>query len=433
MQSEHRTSVLERADVQAVQIYDTVVVGAGAAGIGAGTVLSEQGIDFAILEASNRVGGRAFTDDTSLAVPWDHGCHWFHDAENNPLVAWADALGVRYEKQTRIDHFAYWRDGAFCTPDLLRAARAATMGTYEAIDAAARTGRDAPLEDFIDRETFWSEGVRAVLRTVAGQEPRLVSSLSFGGGDGDGGDWPLIDGYGTLFEKMARDLPIHLSCPVDQIEEKETGVVLRAAGARFYARTAILTPSTNVLASGALGLSKGPAKDVVDQLHVAPCGAYEKVAYCVPELPGEVRGKLFCMIDPGHGKPAFDVELIDGEQPLLLVHVSGDVASELAAEGKDALNAFTDNLLRLAFGQKFLDSVSGRAATSWTSNHWIQGSYSNPRPGMFQAYQNVLAQRTGRIKFAGEAFSRTAPSTAHGAFQSGCEAAKSCLRLIEGD
>ena len=50
---------------------DVVIVGAGAAGIGAGLELQARGVPFVILEAANRIGGRAFTDTASL--PGRHG------------------------------------------------------------------------------------------------------------------------------------------------------------------------------------------------------------------------------------------------------------------------------------------------------------------------------------------------------------------------
>jgi len=55
---------------------DAIVVGAGAAGLSAARILQRSGLTFRILEAKNRVGGRAFTDRESFAVPFDHGCTW---------------------------------------------------------------------------------------------------------------------------------------------------------------------------------------------------------------------------------------------------------------------------------------------------------------------------------------------------------------------
>ena len=80
---------------------DVVVIGAGAAGIGAGRALKQLGVPFIILEAKDRVGGRAYSDTTSLGHLWDHGCHWFHSADINVLREMADKLGHKYLAKPR--------------------------------------------------------------------------------------------------------------------------------------------------------------------------------------------------------------------------------------------------------------------------------------------------------------------------------------------
>ena len=52
---------------------DAVIVGAGAAGLSAARVLERSGFTIRILEAKDRVGGRAFTDRESFSIPFDHG------------------------------------------------------------------------------------------------------------------------------------------------------------------------------------------------------------------------------------------------------------------------------------------------------------------------------------------------------------------------
>ena len=39
-----------------------------------------------VIEASNRIGGRALTNSTIFGVPYDMGAHWMHIAEENPFV-----------------------------------------------------------------------------------------------------------------------------------------------------------------------------------------------------------------------------------------------------------------------------------------------------------------------------------------------------------
>ena len=67
---------------------DVLVIGAGGAGLTAAKELQMAGLQVLVLEARDRIGGRAFTD-TSLGVPWDRGCSWLHASDVNPLVDYA--------------------------------------------------------------------------------------------------------------------------------------------------------------------------------------------------------------------------------------------------------------------------------------------------------------------------------------------------------
>ena len=55
---------------------DVVIIGAGAAGIAAAKELSTLGQNFLLLEASHRIGGRAYTEDVAPGMPFDLGAHW---------------------------------------------------------------------------------------------------------------------------------------------------------------------------------------------------------------------------------------------------------------------------------------------------------------------------------------------------------------------
>jgi hypothetical protein len=71
---------------------DVVIVGAGAAGIAAARRLKTSGLSAAILEATGRVGGRAWTCDVA-GLPLDLGCGWLHSADRNPWTRIAEAAG----------------------------------------------------------------------------------------------------------------------------------------------------------------------------------------------------------------------------------------------------------------------------------------------------------------------------------------------------
>ena len=73
---------------------DTLVIGAGAAGLAAARQLQAAGQSVLVLEAAQRVGGRAWTDSTTFSVPIDRGCAWLHQADRNPFTPMARTLGL---------------------------------------------------------------------------------------------------------------------------------------------------------------------------------------------------------------------------------------------------------------------------------------------------------------------------------------------------
>ena len=77
---------------------DVAIIGAGAAGLGAANALNNSGLSVLVLEARDRVGGRAHTIMASPDVTFDVGCGWLHSAEDNSFVKIAEQLGFEIDK-----------------------------------------------------------------------------------------------------------------------------------------------------------------------------------------------------------------------------------------------------------------------------------------------------------------------------------------------
>ena len=74
--------------------FDTIVIGAGVAGLTAARLLTAAGRPVLVLEARDRVGGRVVTDRTDGLVT-DLGASWIHGVIGSPVAA--AARGVRHE------------------------------------------------------------------------------------------------------------------------------------------------------------------------------------------------------------------------------------------------------------------------------------------------------------------------------------------------
>ena len=72
---------------------EVAIVGGGAAGVAACRRLTDAGIDCLLIEARERLGGRAWTIGDDPRCPIDLGCGWLHSADRNPWREIAEAQG----------------------------------------------------------------------------------------------------------------------------------------------------------------------------------------------------------------------------------------------------------------------------------------------------------------------------------------------------
>ena len=92
--------VMKEPAFDAKKTADVVIVGAGAAGIAAARRLAMTGLSAMVLEATARVGGRAWTCDVA-GLRLDLGCGWLHSANRNPWTRIAEAAGFAVDEAAR--------------------------------------------------------------------------------------------------------------------------------------------------------------------------------------------------------------------------------------------------------------------------------------------------------------------------------------------
>src|SRR5258708_28871942 len=95
---------------------DVIVIGAGAAGLGAARRLAAAGIAARVIEARNRVGGRAWTARAPSGLPIELRCAWLHSADEDELCALAVQAGLTIDK-TRPPWRTQMNDAGFAPAD----------------------------------------------------------------------------------------------------------------------------------------------------------------------------------------------------------------------------------------------------------------------------------------------------------------------------
>src|SRR5271163_3687058 len=158
--------------------FETVIVGAGAAGIAAARKIAAAGRRYVLIEATDHVGGRCITDTKTFGVPYDRGAHWLYLPDTKPLTKLAPNRGDIYpaprSQKVRVGR-RFAREGEL--EDFLSAQVRATR----AIDELARK-TDAPCEQAMPNDLGdWKPTVEFVLGPYnCAKDLTQVSAFDFG-------------------------------------------------------------------------------------------------------------------------------------------------------------------------------------------------------------------------------------------------------------
>jgi monoamine oxidase len=400
--------------------YDVAIIGAGAAGIGAARRLTGAGKSTVVLEASSRVGGRAWTEEIA-GHPIDLGCGYLHSGDKNPWTAIAEASGFEVDRRAPA-----WQGETLGLTAAESDAAEAAFGAWETRmrNIAARTDRAA---DALEPNGAWNAYLQALSGYISGAALEHISIADYLAYEDAATEinWRVPAGYGTL---IAASLPavasLHLSTAVDAISLDESAVKLTTRSGILRARAVLVTVSTAVLAGN--GIRLPPQLD--QWRHAAsllPLGQDEKY---VLEITG---GDAFAPETHAMGNPR---DACTGSyyirpfgRPLIECFVGGDGARLRIEAGPAAAFAMAIDELAALFGDNVRRHVRPLVCSAWSRSGRIGGAYSHALPGHASARAQLARPFDERVFFAGEATRQGDFSTAHGAYASGMRAAEEMI------
>lgn len=405
------------------------VVGAGMAGLAAVDRLSRAGIETVLVEARDRIGGRVWTEAPGVEL----GASWIHGPTGNPLVALADAAGVR-RVPFRWNRYEYYEEGEALTV----AEGRGLERLFERLHAhVRREGRRAGNAARLSRAvaSFRREltpAERGVLGHVVQSYWTLEfaadpSRLSLGwfdeGATPRGGDQLIPQGYSGIFETLRDADEIHLSRPVRTVRHDGTGVVLETDTGNLSADAVIVTVPLGVLKRGLPAFDPPLGGIHAMAIRRLGMGTLNKIILHFPRVAWPRHLQAFARIHPSRLWAEWVNLFPFTGRPMLMGFNGGSLAEQMEERSDAALIASAMDALRETFGRSMPPPMEARV-TRWHSDPWSGGSYSHLAPGSTPADRRRLASPVhGRLILAGEACSVSSPSTVHGAYRSGIAAA----------
>jgi monoamine oxidase len=404
---------------------DVAVVGAGAAGVGAARRLKEAGLHAVVLEARDRLGGRAHTVGTGIGRPADVGCEWLHCAKRNPWTEIARGLGFAIDETLpNWGARVAWLEGDAAQHDWMNAREAFD----ERCEAAAAAPEDRAESQCLEPGNRWNGLIGAISTWANGIELERVSVKDHARYESDAQNWRVLDGYGTLVSTYGAALDVRFNTVVERIDHSGRRIALATSRGDISARAAIVTVPTNLLARETIRFSPAlPAK------LAAAAG-----------LPLGIANKLYLAIDGEPGDVPQDRHLVGSTQrvrtggyhirshgwPMIEGYFGGTLAADLEADNGAAMLAFALDELGGLFGKDFTKRLRPVAQSRWVADPFANGSYSCALPGHAEDRLTLAEPVDDRLFFAGEACSIPFFGTAHGAYLSAVAAAERAIAAL---
>jgi monoamine oxidase len=427
---------------------DTIIIGAGAAGLAAARKLQQAGIEFVVLEARERIGGRIYTvRDARCPLPIELGAEFLHGevAETVELIREAalhavDISGEHWRSKNRklrpIGDF--WHD-----LDLV----------MRRIDPKQP---DESFRAFLDRKP----GGRSLARQrklalefvqgfhAADVDRISVHALAEGGSPGEDPQEirqsRVIDGYDAVAQYLARSCGdrIFTGTHVVLVHWKKGQVEARAADGRSYTgRTAIITVPLGVLQAGALNIDP-PIATLERAKAGLAMGASLRVAMLFKEPFWEERSSI------ANGKSLLDLSFVHATEqpipvwwtaypsrvPLIVGWAGGGKTRALNGLTHDELGALGLQIVARIFDLP-LRTLRKQWLASWTHD-WQRdpfslGAYTYAVVGGAEASKLLSRSAQRTIFFAGEAADAEGRNgTVEGALGSGRAAAARVLSAL---
>lgn len=417
-----------------------IIIGAGAAGLGAAEELRRYGYsNISFLEARERVGGRVWTSREWADAPMDLGATWIHGIRKNPLSQMAKEARVATVPTDYGNQMVYSQSGRPFGEESLEA-----LGDLMKILEKAMSKSPPPgvrtLEEFVAFAISGYEEIdkrqvnhlaHALYESDLGEDSANLSLYAhLAGKSFAGGDVWFPGGYSSVFSNRFKEFPVRTGYVVESLDWNNASVIIQTNRGVFRADRVILTLPLGVLKKGSVEFSPGLPESKLAAIDAIGMGCLDKVCLRFPNVfwRKELDGFQYQSTEPGQWSQWHNPHQ-HIKAPVLVAYNSGSFARGLEKKTDSAIVAGAMETLRKIYGPSIPDPESFQV-TRWDADPFAFGSYSLLAPGGTSAHIEELGKPVGgRLFFAGEATSPDHQATVHGAYLSGQREAR---RVVMG-
>lgn len=413
---------------------DVVIIGAGTAGLSAAKELSGQGVSFVVVEASHRIGGRAYSEEIAPDVWFDLGCAYLvagpnaktREDERNPLIDYANSQGAVIEQYLHESRYIY--NGRPLEPAEAQARQQFYNECEKAIRSSAERGDDCAISDLVDLESPYAKPYMDMMAVTVPKDLDESSAADFYFGVEEHINFNTQRGYGNLVAQWASDVEVSLNTRVESVDWSGKEVRVNTNKGSIRSRCIINTVSNGILAAQHIHFTPRLPDWKMDAIQELTMGAENKIGvhFTRDVFAPEDSGYYQVWSDDAPGAYV-DVNLVSTN--VVTVFIGGRFSIWMEQQGQQAAREFAVDRIADIFGNDIRQSAGRSIATAWVTDPWTLGSYASANPGQFHQRESLPLPIDNKLFFAGEATAR-ANGTCHGAFWSGVRAAREISEVL---
>jgi len=423
------------------------VIGAGAAGLAAAGELRRQGLQVAVYEARDRIGGRILTHrDARFPMPLELGAEFIHGEA--PLTE-------RLLREARLAGYDLAGDSWLAERGHLRRDEGFWDQIDRVFDAIGARKKDSSFDDLLARRPGGKslararEAARLFVQGFHAADPAELSVLSIAPREaGEPSEEAarigrMAEGYDRLAEWLARDLGdgLHLGTPVREIAwERGRAELTLEDGSRAAARAAVVTVPLGVLQAppdepGGIRFRPDPPK-LRQTLDLLAMGPVVRLVLGFRELPWHGRSDLGRMRFLQTADETFRVWWTAYPLclPVLVAWSGGPPAAAASAQKPEEIEAAALRALAEQTGisrRRIASRLEAVWSHDWNGDPFSRGAYSYARVGGSEAAKALARPVEQTLFFAGEAADEEGRTgTVEGAIGTGLRAAKQVRRAL---
>jgi monoamine oxidase len=414
-----------------------VIIGGGIAGLTAAMTLNKANIPNCILEARERLGGRAYTESKTFGVPYDHGATWYHSANINPLL-----------QQVRSHAFDIVDDNAKETV-LFMDGKEATQAQYDALEKSLekisyqvdygnetyeKAGHDLAIGEVIPIENRTDYIAHAMTGALEQGVETYHLSLYDKFQQKDTADEALAKegcGYSAV-KTLSEGAQVYLGTPVRHVNWVSSDIVVTTDIGPVHARAVIVTVPPILIGEKRIRFDPPMPPEKWMSIKTLPMGLVDKVAFSFES--GYMKGikpNTVALIQNNENGPVWRFHLRPQGQDLAVGYIGGRHAKVLNQQPPTDVKRAGLGALMSAFGGELKNHVVASHYTNWLSDPWSHGSFTCSRVGANYSRTLFAKSLSRRLFFAGEACSIEWSGQLTGAYLTGIDAAKEVMRRVK--